>query len=75
MPLSRIYRAPTQHIHPHEPNQLGYIPTDAPDIVSREGTSHLRELLADRVCNYNLSWPVTAVTKKALEQRRSALYT
>ena len=75
VPLSQIYRAPTQHIHPHEPNQLGYIPTDAPDIVSREGTSHLRELLADRVCNYNLSRPVTAVTKRALEQRRSALYT
>jgi hypothetical protein len=58
----------SQSDHPHEPSQLGYIPTDAPDIINREGTSHLWELLADRVCNNNLSRPVTGATKRALEQ-------
>jgi hypothetical protein len=72
--LSQQYRSPQQHNHPHEPNQLGYIPTDAPDVVSREGTSHLRELLANRVCNNHLSRPLSAVTKRALEQRCNALY-
>jgi hypothetical protein len=39
--LQHIYKAPdTQHL-PHEPTQLAYIPTDAPNVVSREGSSHL----------------------------------
>jgi len=72
--ISRVYRVPQQYHHPHEPTELGYIPTDAPCVVSREGTSHLRELLARRVSNNNLSRPLSASTKRALERRRSSLY-
>jgi hypothetical protein len=72
--LTQQCRSPQQHTHPHEPNQLGYIPNDAPDVVSRIGTSDLRELLVNRVCNNHLSRPLSAVTKTALEQRRNALY-
>jgi hypothetical protein len=72
--ISRIYRVPKQQHHPHEPTELGYIPTDAPSIVSREGTSYLRELLARRVANNHLSRPLSDSTKRALEHRRSSLY-
>jgi hypothetical protein len=72
--ISRIYRVPKQQHHPHEPTELGYIPTDAPSVVSREGTSYLRELLARRVANNHLSRPLSDSTKRALEHRRSSLY-
>jgi hypothetical protein len=72
--LQRMYKVSQQHLHPHEPNILGYVPSDAPNIVSREGSSFLRELLADRVRDNNLSRPISKITKSALEKRRQALY-
>jgi hypothetical protein len=72
--ISHIYQVPKQQNHPHEPTELGYIPTDAPSIVSREGTSYLQELLARQVSNSHLSWPLSESTKRALERRRSSLY-
>jgi hypothetical protein len=72
--LQRTYKVGQQHLHPYEPQVLGYIPSDSPNIVSREGTSYLREVLADRVRNNNLSRPISVLTKSALEQRRLSLY-
>jgi hypothetical protein len=36
-----MYQVAQQYHHPHESTELGYIPTDAPSIVSIEGTSYL----------------------------------
>ena len=66
--LQHIYKVPDTQQLPHEPTQLVYIPTDAPNMVSREGSSHIRTILTRRVQNNNLSYPVTALTKRALEQ-------
>ena len=74
MQLQQIYKVSQQHLHPHEPNVLGYVPSDAPNLVSREGTSYLREILADHVRNNNLSCPISMSTKSALEKQRQALY-
>ena len=72
--LRSLYRVHRSKTHPHEPTKLGYIPSDAPTVVSREGTSHLREILANRVASNSLVRPVTSVMKKTLEQTRSAMY-
>ncbi len=37
----KVYRVPAQMQQPHEPIILGYVPSDAPNVVSREGTSIL----------------------------------
>ncbi len=71
--LQRTYKVWQQHLHPHEPQLLGYIPSDSPNIVSREGTSYLREVLADRVRNNNLSRPISILTKSTLEQWQLSL--
>jgi hypothetical protein len=72
--LRSLYRVQQSKHHPHEPMQLDYVPSDAPTIISREGTSHLREILANRIVSKLLARPVTSVMQKALEQQRSALY-
>ena len=72
--ISRIYKVSVTHHHPHEPSLLGYIPSDAPNVISREGVSHLREILSKRVANNNLERPITAATRSALQQRRLAMY-
>ena len=72
--LQRIYKVPASQQHPHEPTQLAYIPTDAANIISGEGSSHLREILARRVAKNNLERPLLATTKRALQQRRLAMY-
>jgi hypothetical protein len=69
-----MYKVSQQYLHPHEPNLLGYVPSDAPNIVGREGSSFLRELLADHVCDNNLSCPIPMITKSVLEKQRQALY-
>jgi hypothetical protein len=58
----------------HEPTQLGYIPSDAPNVVSREGSSHLREILARHVGDNNLTRPLTISMTRAMQQRRLAMY-
>jgi hypothetical protein len=74
MALKCIYKVPANQQHAHEPTQLGYIPTDAPNVISREGSSHLREILAKRVADKNLEHPISATTKRALQQQRLAMY-
>jgi hypothetical protein len=69
-----MYRVAQQYHHPHEPTELAHVPTDTPSIVSREGTSYLRELLARLVANNNLSRPLSLSTKAALQRRRSTMY-
>jgi hypothetical protein len=68
--LQHIYKVPDTQQLPHDPTQLVYIPTDAPNVVSREGSSHLRTILTNRVQYNNLSRPRTASTKQALEQEQ-----
>jgi hypothetical protein len=72
--LQHVYKVSQQHLHPYEPIILGYVPSDAPNIVCREGSSFLRELLADRVRDNNLSHPTSKITKSALEKQQQALY-
>jgi len=67
--LQHIYKVPDTQQLPHEPTKLAYIPTDAPNVVSREESSHLQTILTSRVQNKNLSHPVTASTKQTLDQR------
>jgi len=66
--LQHIYKVPDTQQLPHKPTPLAYIPTNAPSGVSREGASHLRTILTNRVQNNNLSRPITASTKRALKQ-------
>lgn len=68
------YKVPSSMRYPHEPTQLGYIPTDAPNVISREGTSHLREVLANRVGKENLSRPMLSQQRRFLEEKRNKLY-
>ena len=74
MALKCIYKVPANQQHAHEPTQLGYIPTDAPNVISREGSSHLHEILARRVAENNLARPISATTKRALQQRSLSMY-
>ncbi len=39
--LMKMYQAPSQMQQPHEPTMLGYVPTDAPNVTTREGFSVL----------------------------------
>ena len=72
--IQRMYKVAKNSHHAHEPTELGYIPSDAPSVISREGSSHLREILVRRVANNNLVRPVTVGTKVGLAQRRQAMY-
>jgi hypothetical protein len=74
--VNRIYKVPEDQdqVHAHEPTQLGYIPTDAANVISWEGSSHLREFLAKRVADNNLICPLSAVNKKVLQQKCMAMY-
>lgn len=72
--ISRMYKISATQQHPHEPSVLGYIPSDAPNVISREGVSHLREILSRRVANNNLERPITAATRSGLQQRRLTMY-
>ncbi len=74
MAVKCIYKVPANQQHAHEPTQLGYIPTDAPNVISREGSSHLREILARCVAENNLAHPISATTKRALQQRSLSMY-
>jgi len=47
IPLHHVYKVPANQQQPHESTQLGYIPSDAPNVISREGSSRLREILAN----------------------------
>jgi hypothetical protein len=47
--LDIMYRVRAGSQLPHEPTALGYIPLDAPQITSREGVSHYREILKQHV--------------------------
>jgi hypothetical protein len=64
--ISQMYKISATQQHPHEPSVLGYIPSDAPNLISREGVSHLREILSRRVANNNLERPITAATRSGL---------
>jgi len=72
--LDIMYRVRAGSQLPHEPTALGYIPSDAPQITSREGVSHYREILKQRVSSNNLVRPLNNMTTRALQQRRAALY-
>ena len=74
IPVHRIYKVPANQQQPHEPTQLGYIPSDAPNVISREGSSHLREILARRVADNNLTCPFTTSLYRAMQHRRLAMY-
>jgi hypothetical protein len=37
--ISQMYKISATQQHPHEPSVLGYIPSDAPNVISREGVS------------------------------------
>jgi hypothetical protein len=40
----KVYIVPANQQHDHEPTQIGYIPTDSLNAISREGISLLREI-------------------------------
>jgi hypothetical protein len=50
----KVYRVPAQMQQPHEPTILGYVPSDAPNVVSRECTSILRDVLSAHIHKLNL---------------------
>jgi hypothetical protein len=70
----RVYKVPATQQNAHEPSVLGYVPSDAPNVISREGTSHLHEILAKQVANNNLEHPITAETMFGLHQQWLAMY-
>jgi hypothetical protein len=72
--VNHIYKVPEDQVHAHEPTRLGYIPTDAANVVSQEGSSHLREFSAKRVADNNLIHPLSAVNEKVLQQKRMVMY-
>jgi hypothetical protein len=74
IPLHRIYKAPANQQQPHEPTQLGYIPSDAPNVISRKGSSHLREISARQVADNNLTGPLTTSLYRAMQHRGLAMY-
>jgi hypothetical protein len=72
--LTKVYRVPTQMQQPHDPTILGYVPSDAPNVVSREGTSILRDVLSARIHKLNLKRPMTESLRSALMQKRKGLF-
>jgi hypothetical protein len=72
--LTKVYRVPAQMQQPHEPTILGYVPSDAPNVVSREGTSILRDVLSAHIHKLNLKRPMTESLRSALMQKRKGLF-
>ena len=72
--LAKVYRVPSQMQHPHEPTMLGYVPSDAPNVTSREGSSVLRDVFSTRIHRQNLKCPLTETLRNALVQKRKGLF-
>ncbi len=70
----KVYRVPGNMQLPHEPQIFGYVPSDAPNIVSREGSSFLRDILCKRVFDKNMKRPVGESLRLALLQKRKSLF-
>jgi hypothetical protein len=66
IPLHCIYKVPANQQQSHEPTQLGYIPSDAQNVISREGSSPLQEILA--------RCALTTSLYRAMQQRQLAIY-
>jgi hypothetical protein len=66
--LDIMYRVHAGLQLPFEPTALGYIPSDVPQIASRECVSHYREILKQHVANDNLVQPLNDMTTRALQQ-------
>ncbi len=69
-----MYQVPSQIQQPYDPTMLGYVPTDAPIVTSREGFSVLRDVLSMHVHKQNLKCPVTQSPRNALVQKRKGLF-
>ena len=72
--LMKVYRVPGNMQLPHEPQIFRYVPLDAPNIISREGSSILRNVLRQRIHERNLKRPIDQSLCHALMQKRNSLY-
>ncbi len=62
--LTKVYRVPSQMQQPHEPTMLGYVPSDAPNVTSREGSSVLRDILSTCIHKKKIKMPCDRDPKK-----------
>ncbi len=69
-----MYRIPGNIQLPYEPTELGYMPSDAQNTISREGSSILRNVLRQRIHERNLKRPIDQSLCHALMQKRNSLY-
>ncbi len=67
--LMKAYRVPGNMQLPHEPQIFGYVPSDAPNIISRESSSFLRDILWKRLFDMNLKRSVGESLRLALSQK------
>ena len=73
--INKTYHVSAELQLPHEPTTPGYIPSDALNVINREGSSVLRDILWTHVYNNNLKRPVCESLKNALIQKRNSLNT
>jgi hypothetical protein len=67
--MLKMYHVPGKMQLPHEPKTFGYVPTDAPNATSNEGTSVLRDILCKCVNDRSLKRPVRESLRLALEEK------
>ncbi len=72
--MMKVYRVPGNMQLPHEPQIFGYVPSDAPNIISRGGSSLLRDILCKRIFDKNLKHLVGESLRLALLQKRKSLF-
>jgi hypothetical protein len=58
---------------PHKPQTFGYVPTDATNVTSKEGTYVLRDILRKHVYDRSLKRPVSESLRLALEEKKESV--
>ena len=72
--LLKVYRVPGNMQLPHEPQIFGYVPSDAPNIISREGSSFLHDIFCKHIFYKNLKHLVGESLRLALLQKQKILF-
>jgi hypothetical protein len=72
--MLKMYFVPGNMQLPHAPQTSGYVPTDAPNVTSKEGTSVLRDILCKRVYDRSLKHPVSKSLRLALQEKQKSLF-
>ncbi len=69
MKMLKLYRVPGNMQLPQEPQTFGCVPTDAPNVTNKKGTSMLRDILCKCVYDRSIKHPVSKSLRLPLEEK------